>query len=195
GAAAAAEFCNLLFNAALMIWDDPLMGIYFDEMVKRDGENFVPSAIRKCEELRSSIAPSLSECEAGNISHLNNILLLLQKKMEFRRDFKTAYAEKNPVLLNMIAEEQIPELIELAKRFNLSFREQFLNCSKPFGLDRIQLRNGGLIARLEETILRIREFLCGTTKSIPELEQPDTGSLNNISTSYANISTGSVNLW
>ena len=195
GAAAAAEFCNLLFNAALMIWDDPLMGIYFDEMVKRDGENFVPSAIRKCEELRSSIAPYLSECEAGNISHLNNILLLLQKKIEFRRDFKTAYAEKNPVLLNVIAEEKIPELIEHAKRFNRSFREQFLNCSKPFGLDRIQLRNGGLIARLEETILRIREFLCGTTKSIPELEQPDTGSLNNISTSYANISTGSVNRW
>lgn len=194
-AAAASEFGNLLFNAALMIWDDPLMGIYFDEMVKRDGSGFVPQAIRKCSGLLDSISPFLSEREAGNFRHLANILLLLRKKLEFRRDFKCAYAARDRDALNRIAAENIPELISCVNGFNRSFRSQFLNCSKPFGLDRIQLRNGGLTTRLEETAARIREFINGTVDSIPELEPPDPGSLNNISTSYANIATGSVNRW
>jgi hypothetical protein len=193
-AAAAAEFGNLLFNVALMIWDDPLMGIYFDEMIKRDGPEFVPTAIQNCKNLQNAIAPYLSEQEAGNFSHLANILAVLLKKLEFRRDFKQAYAEKDKSLLKQLAEERIPALIELTKEFNRSFRIQFLNCSKPFGLDRIQLRNGGQIARLEETAVRIQEYLNGITDSIPELEQPETG-IRTISSSYSHVSTGSVNRW
>ena len=191
----AAQFGNLLFNAALMIWDDPLMGIYFDEMVKRDGETFVPVAIQKCRDLLDNITPYLAEREAGNFQHLNNILLLLVNKLIFRRDFKMAYAENNRELLKSIADERIPLLIESVKEFNKSFRVQFLNSSKPAGLDRIQLRNGGLILRLEETIVRIQEFLDGSCDAIAELEQPDTGSINTVSTSYANISVSSVNRW
>ena len=50
-----------------MIWDDPLMGIYFDEMVRRDGADFVPTAIKKCQALLDAIAPYSAETEAGKL--------------------------------------------------------------------------------------------------------------------------------
>lgn len=194
-ATAAAQFGYLFFNVALMIWDDPLMGIFFDEMVKRDGEKFVPTAIKKCEEIIDSISPYLGEKSAGDMEHLNNILLLVKKKIEFCRDFKQAYGEKDYATLAKIANEDIPELITLVKAFNSSFRRQYLNCSKVFGLDRIQLRNGGVIARFEECSTQIMEFVNNEVQSIPELEQPDTQGIRTVSSSYASISTGSVNRW
>ena len=129
------------------------------------------------------------------MEHLNNILLLVKKKIEFCRDFKQAYGEKDYATLAKIANEDIPELITLVKAFNSSFRRQYLNCSKVFGLDRIQLRNGGLIARFEECSTQIMEFVNNEVQSIPELEQPDTQGIRTVSSSYASISTGSVNRW
>jgi len=45
-----------------------------------------------------------------------------------------------------------------------------MNRSKAFGLEKIQLRNAGQAARLEELALRIREFLNGDIETIEELE-------------------------
>ena len=36
----------------------------------------------------------------------------------------------------------------------------------------IQIRNAGVAVRLEETALRIKEFLAGTIDTIAELEEP-----------------------
>ena len=194
-ATSAAQFGYLLFNVALMIWDDPLMGIFFDEMVTRDGEKFVPTAIKKCDEIIDSISGYLDETAAGDMEHLNNILQLVKKKIEFRYEFKQAYAQKDYSTLTRIANDTIPELISLVKAFNSSFRRQYVNCAKVYGLDRIQLRNGGLIARLEECSTQIMEFVNKKVDHIPELEQLDTQGIRTVSNSYASISTGSVNRW
>ena len=64
----------------------------------------------------------------------------------------------------------IPSVIAAAQEFDASFRTQWLDCAKPFGLETIQIRNAGLIARLDETALRIREYLDGVVAEIDELE-------------------------
>ena len=171
------------------------MGIFFDEMVTRDGEKFVPTAIKKCDEIIDSISGYLDETAAGDMEHLNNILQLVKKKIEFRYEFKQAYAQKDYSTLTRIANDTIPELISLVKAFNSSFRRQYVNCAKVYGLDRIQLRNGGLIARLEECSTQIMEFVNKKVDHIPELEQLDTQGIRTVSNSYASISTGSVNRW
>lgn len=43
------------------------MGIYFNEMVRRDGADFVPTAIKKCQALLDAIAPYSAETEAGKL--------------------------------------------------------------------------------------------------------------------------------
>ena len=61
-------------------------------------------------------------------------------------------------------------MIAAVWEFDASFRRQWLKCAKPFGLEVIQARNAAQAARLEETALRIREYLDGTVASIEELE-------------------------
>ena len=192
---AAAEFGKLGLNPALVFWDDPLMGIYYDEKVLRDGEESVAAVISKCHEIIDNIKDYKEEKNGGDITHLINILDLLIKKLEFRRDFEKAYFSNDRAMLQDIADRRIADIITALKKFDRSFREQYLECSKPFGLDRIQLRNGGLISRLEETASRIKEYLCGKYENIAELEEPSVGNINTISSTYAAISTGSVNRW
>lgn len=192
---AAAEFGKFGMNPALAIWDDPLMGIYYDEKIRRDGEESIAAVISKCYEIIDNVKDYQEEKNGGDISHLINILDLLIKKLEFRRDFEKAYFSNDRTMLQDIADNRIADIITALKKFDRSFREQYLDCSKPFGLDRIQLRNGGLISRLEETALRIKEYLCGKCKNIAELEEPSVGDINSISSAYAAISTGSVNRW
>ena len=64
----------------------------------------------------------------------------------------------------------IPAVIAAVREFDASFRAQWLDCAKPFGLEVIQGRNAMQIARLEEAALRIREYLDGDIDRIEELE-------------------------
>jgi hypothetical protein len=65
----------------------------------------------------------------------------------------------------------IPAAISAATEFDSEFRAQWHAVAKPFGLERIQQRNAGLIARLEETALRINEYISGAIERIDELEE------------------------
>ena len=104
------------------------------------------------------------------MEHLLNILSLLIKKLEFRGALVAAYEQGDRLALREIAVNVIPAVIAAADEFDASFRRQWLDCAKPFGLERIQSRNATLIARLEETALRIREYLAGEIERIDELE-------------------------
>ena len=92
------------------------------------------------------------------------------RKLEFRGALEVAYDRGDRLALREIAVNVVPSVISAIKEFNFSFRNQWLNCAKPFGLERIQIRNAGLIARFEETALRIREYLDGKIDRIEELD-------------------------
>lgn len=194
-AAAASEFGTLPYNAAVMIWDDPLMGIYYDEMLLREGETFIETAISQYGKMLEVIRKYPDEKNGGDMAHLVNILELLIQKMEFRRDFKNAYKQNDRVMLLDIAEKRIPALIEAVRKFDDSFRRQYLDCAKVFGLDRLQLRHGGLVFRLEETARRIAEYLDGKCSTIVEFEEPPVGELNTCSNSYGAVAAGSASRW
>ena len=68
-----------------------------------------------------------------------------------------------------------------------------MSYAKPFGIERIQSRNAAQIARLQETALRIREFLSGEVERIEELEcrLPRSTASNEHYGRYALVSSGS----
>ena len=107
---------------------------------------------------------------AGDIEHALNIISLLIRKLELRGALIAAYDEGDRLALREIAVNVIPAVIAAADEFDSTFRRQWLACAKPFGLERIQVRNAGQIARLQETALRIREYLAGEIDRIEELE-------------------------
>ena len=105
-----------------------------------------------------------------NILYDEKALELLIRKLELRGALEAAYDQDDRIALRQIAVSMVPATIAAMQEFDASFRRQWLDCGKVFGLEVIQRRNAGLIARLEETALRIREYLDDRISAIDELD-------------------------
>ena len=155
--------------AHLLLWDDPLMGIAFDDCKRRNPE-FDLELLDICEEALCVVLPHVEECAAGDFEHAANTLKLLIKKLELRGALEAAYDAGDRIALRELANVTIPETIAAARNFDATFRRQWLDCAKPFGLEILQGRTAALIARLEECERRIMEYLGGALDNIAELE-------------------------
>ena len=182
-------------NPALMIWDDPLLGVLFDDCRRRNPEFDLELSDRYDEMLRK-LLPYQEECFAGDFEHIINALQLLLLKLELRGALEAAYDRDDRIALRQIAVSLIPSVIAAVWELDASFRRQWMRTAKPFGLEVIQARNAVQAARLEETALRIREYLDGTVASIEELDarlSPAEKTTNALYT-YTRVATGSTGL-
>ena len=182
-------------NPALMIWDDPLLGVLFDDCRRRNPEFDLELSDRYDEMLRK-LLPYQEECFAGDFEHIINALQLLLLKLELRGALEATYDRDDRIALRQIAVSLIPSVIAAVWEFDASFRRQWMRTAKPFGLEVIQARNAVQAARLEETALRIREYLDGTVASIEELDarlSPAEKTTNALYT-YNRVATGSTGL-
>ena len=182
-------------NPALMLWDDPLLGVLFDDCRRRNPEFDLELSDRYDEMLRK-LLPYQEECFAGDFEHIINALQLLLLKLELRGALEAAYDRDDRIALRQIAVSLIPSVIAAVWEFDASFRRQWMRTAKPFGLEVIQARNAVQAARLEETALRIREYLDGTVASIEELDarlSPAEKTTNALYT-YNRVATGSTGL-
>ena len=152
-----------------LLWDDPLMGIAFDDCKRRNPE-FDLELLDVLEESLCVVLQHVEECAAGDLEHAANTLKLLIKKLELRGALEAAYDSGDRIALRELATVTIPETISAARNFDATFRRQWLECAKPFGLETPQGRTAALIARLEECARRIMEYLGGAVDNIAELE-------------------------
>ena len=155
--------------SSYLVWDDPLMGIALDGYLRNDPE-FDLKFLDSLEEIQCRILPCIDCDGAGDLEHVSNLISLLIKKIEMRGALTAAYEQGDRMALREIAVHVIPSVIASVEEFDVSFRRQWMSYAKPFGIERIQARNAALIARLQETALRIREFLSGEIERIEELE-------------------------
>lgn len=155
--------------SSYLIWDDPLQGIALDGYTRKN-----PDFGRLLDEILDETLEKLPVGRklngAGDLEFAADVAVLLKRKLELRRSLLAAYERKDRQALLVIAGETIPAAVNAAKRFDKSFRKQWMRCAKPFGLERIQARNAAQIGRLRETALRIREYVSGKTDRIDELE-------------------------
>lgn len=175
-----------------LVWDDPLLGIYYDDMRRLAGPEFDLQLIARYREMLCELLPHRKEAAAGNFGHLINILKLLTGKLELRRALAEAYRSDDRAALRKLAGSRIPAVIAAVREFDASFRAQWLNCAKVFGLEVIQARNATLIARLEETALRIGEYLDGRIERIDELEDGIETRISNNQNWYRHVASATV---
>lgn len=158
-----------LVPASNLIWDDPLQAIVCENFARRDPE-FDLKLLDHYEELLCRVLPEFDADGAGSLELAADAAALIIKKLELYGALRTAYKEGDIVALREIAVKLIPAAIAAATEFDSEFRAQWHAIAKPFGLERIQARNAALIARLEETALRINEYISGAIEQIEELE-------------------------
>ncbi|MCQ2380695.1 MAG: beta-N-acetylhexosaminidase [Victivallaceae bacterium] len=156
--------------APALFWDDPLNGIGFDAL-RREDPKFEIKLLDHLDEQKYIVMQSLDRNGAGDMIHALNTINALQKKLELRAALESAYDSGDMVKLREVATELVPATIAAIREFDRSFREQWLRKSSPLGLEVIQSRNATMICRLEETALRINEYLTGMVGRIDEVEE------------------------
>ncbi len=110
----------------------------------------------------------------GEYSYIfENLSLLcscLQIKTTLGIHTRNAYIENNVTALQSLIKDY-KELVKRLKKFHASFYKLWHVDNKPFGWEVQDARLGGLIQRVITCQNRLQDYLNGTLKNIPELEE------------------------
>ncbi len=155
---------------SMILWDDPLLGKYYGSC-KRANPEFDLIYLDQLDDVLCRIMPSAEDCEAGDIGYAVDLIKFLIKKLELRGALEAAYDRGDRLALRELVTTTIPAAIAALVEVDAGFRRNWLKCAKAHGLERIQIRNAGQLARLEELSIRIREYLDGTVERIEELDE------------------------
>ncbi|MBR2372999.1 MAG: hypothetical protein IKA87_02080, partial [Lentisphaeria bacterium] len=174
--------------ANAVLWDDPLMGIVWNEFPSFK-ENLPELLIERYQQIMKKIEPFRDDMEAGSLDYAWNIANVLTKKLQIRQKLVNAYSAKDFDILAETARKDIPEVITAIDDFLGAFRKQWRRSFKSFGMELMQIRMGGLKERYRETAAVIEELLAGKIDHIGELEVQHQPS-RYIPNKYALIATG-----
>jgi len=155
-------------SAPALLWDDPLMNIYWRDCWKFDWER----VLKQYRALRELAERHRDDNRAGQVNHAWNVLNVLVRKIEIRMILMRNYAKRDFDNLEMLCEREIPEMLDALEGLNDSFRAQWFRSYKSYGLEVMQIRLAGLRERYLELARRIDELLDGERDRIEELEIP-----------------------
>lgn len=174
----------------LIFWDDPLLGIAWNEMKSKKHKNdLIDCVLADFRQVRDLTAAHRNDTAAGHIDHAWNIANVAVRKLEFRQKLLDAYKAKDKAALKEIAENDVPQMIEDLNRFLASYRIQWKRSFKPFGIELMHIRMGGLCERYRETARMIEEYLNGEIDCIMQLDEKyDTN--GNLHFQYSGVATG-----
>ena len=91
-------------------------------------------------------------------------------KSELRRNIVAAYTSGDKEALAKLLKTDVVALRKAVDELWRTHREMWLATYKPFGLEVIEQRYGGLRTRLESLAARLKAYLDGKILSIPEFE-------------------------
>jgi len=176
--------------ASFLLWDDPLLAIIHSARLAK---------LAKLERHYALLTAKLKKHErqtgGGNIRHARLLAETLSAKTGMMDRLFKAYSSKSRTRL-MAVRREIPAMIRLLEQTADSLRANWMDRNKPFGLEVVQIRMGGVIARCRELERRLGEYLSGQTKNIPELDanlkKVKWPGYRSVGSSYRSYATGSV---
>ena len=157
-------------SSASMLWDDPIMGIVWNELPGTQFKEPVAAMLANYRQVLDATKDHREDHAAGDINYAWCLANVLVQKIELRKKLLKAYEEKDLDILAQIARQDVPEVLKAIEGFLAAFRTQWKRSFKPYGLELMQIRLGGQCERFRELARLLEEYLAGTITSIPELE-------------------------
>lgn len=149
----------------ILLWQDLLIGLY-DENIRGLSMN------QHYKELTSQLETVKQNNPEWKsmFDFYEQLAKVLSIKSELGINLKKSYEGDDKETVNVHREEMI-ELKDLTEELRQKHRKLWFSMNKPFGWEVIDLRYGGLIARMETAMHRVQEWLDGTISTIGELEE------------------------
>lgn len=147
-----------------LLWQDTLLG-----MMEPRAEGLQLRA-HYTELAKSLLDMAEKDSESHRLRFPAHMAKTLSLKCELRRELAAAYAARDKAVMRRIMNDDLAKLREATSTLWKCHREMWLKTYKPFGLEVLEHRYGGLLARMESLSDRLAQYLNGQTSSIPELE-------------------------
>jgi len=149
-----------------LLWQDPLLGLFDRHVENHDLPAHyagLQTRLNGCRERNpgweSLFDVSITLCE------------ILKRKCDLGLRIKTAYGGGDREKLREIAVVELPALGESVEKLRLLHRAQWFDTYKPFGWEVLDIRYGGLKARLDSASGRLLDYIEGRADRIQELEE------------------------
>ncbi len=165
----AAEISQSKYNPVGLLWDDPLLGIYWKTINGREpglGEEI----LAHYEHILQRLAEKSSDC-TDDLEHINAVIEFLKRKVELKIKLEAAYATADREVLKHIKDVLVPDCISKLQIMITSFRKLWYSRYKTFGFEVLQNRFAAQQIRLQETADRVQELLDGKITAIAELDE------------------------
>jgi len=154
---------------SLALWDDPLIGMYW-LAIKTTKPGHWDAVIEHYRRLANDLEPHRDTAEPIDLGYAAALADLMLAKLSFRKHLEAAYEKRDRRELQILIDEA-PRIIEMVEEVERTFRRQWLRRNKPFGLETMQIRFGGLRQRYVEIERLLRELVVDERESIPELDE------------------------
>lgn len=148
-----------------LLFNDPLVGLYDRHFKNLETDEYYRKTTKKLEALTINDAAYLPAFEI-----IRKLSSLLENKASFGIRAKAAYDNKDKDTLAALAEE-CDVIKEKAILLKNAHRDAWMSYNKPFGFEIMDIRYGGIIARIETAKARLLDYLSGRVDSLPELEE------------------------
>lgn len=176
-----------------LLWDDPIIGLCEPQQQGKSFKEHYASLAKDLYKYASGVTP-----QSKRLEFPAQLAKVISMKCDIRKNLVKAYKANDKGLLDELLEEELAPLLNETRVLWKIHRKMWLNTYKPFGLEVIEGRYGGLMARMESLIDLIDDFISGNIDAIPEFEttlQPfDKGSAESLSyiAPYVRIATPSA---
>jgi len=100
---------------------------------------------------------------------------VLRMKCDIGLRIKAHYDRGEKDRLEAVAREELPKLHREIDRLRKAHRKQWFSTYKPFGWEVLDIRYGGLLARVETAMERLLDYCSGRISRIEELEEERLG--------------------
>ncbi len=179
-----------LLQLSNVLWDDPLLGIYLQSPQSSDEQKLIKSQ-KLYDELSAKAKEASGQNGAGDFDYLAALLDVLSIRCGIAQRLAEAWAKRDKIVLADIKED-LPGLIEKMEALSELARQRWYSAKKAQGLEVVQIRYAGVIARLRELEKRLTAWLNGDIDTIEELDAniPDAPSAY-LWANYHRVATGS----
>ncbi|MFC5407417.1 family 20 glycosylhydrolase [Cohnella soli] len=149
-----------------LLWQDVLLGLFDKHIEGLD----VSTHYRNLKERYTELAANGPQ--AKRIFEVPaRISAVLSSKADLGIRLKKLYDAGNRPALETMARTELPTLLLQIDELRIAHRQQWMSTNKPFGWEVLDLRYGGLTARIKTAKDRIEDFLSEKIAHIEELEE------------------------
>jgi hypothetical protein len=169
----AASRLNEPLQTCCVLWDDPLQALYLRHAAREGTGALLEAATHYCA-VAAALAGHEADTVAGDLGHAALVAKVLAAKTGLAARLFDAYAAGDRAALAELL-PVIPPLIILLEELAASYRRRWLACCQPFGLEVLQIRLAGQVARYRELQQRLTEYLAGEIETVAEFEHSARG--------------------